>query len=103
MLVDGNGSSGFNPPRGKLPAPTCSIGEEKCIFRWRRARIAGSDTVCASHKCYVIIALGWVVVDDTDNFVLGANDWWVGQVRGLHDLYFFGHGRNYKKALSDFT
>ena len=37
------------------------------------------------------------------NFMIeGKNDWWNGRNKDIIDDYFFGHGLNYKKAMSDF-
>ncbi len=51
---------------------------------------------------------GWVVVDDSSNHLMVSDSthWeqWV-KVRGnekKQDLYFFGYGHNYKKALTDY-
>jgi hypothetical protein len=64
LMVDGNDSSGFNPPRGKLPAPTSGIGEEECIFRWRGARVPDAQSVETLFKRNVIRALGGVAIDN---------------------------------------
>jgi alpha-glucosidase len=49
---------------------------------------------------------GWALVDDSKALRLGGGDWpWVEQPRSDRaiDWYFFGHGRDYARALSDFT
>ena len=46
---------------------------------------------------------GWVVVQDHDNYVVNDNDWWDGLNTDQTDIYFFGHGLNYKQALKDYT
>ena len=49
---------------------------------------------------------GWVVVDDSDRPLFDDSDWpWVlSRPKGeRQDLYFFGYGHEYKKALYDFT
>jgi alpha-glucosidase (family GH31 glycosyl hydrolase) len=51
---------------------------------------------------------GWVVVDETNRPVMSPNsDWefWVDETPSsdLVDWYFLGYGRDYKRALKDFT
>lgn len=54
---------------------------------------------------------GWVVYDDSPNYILDANDWWVPNANGSGtrqngdalDLYGFFHGHDYAGALQDFT
>ena len=49
---------------------------------------------------------GWVVVDDSERALFDESDWpWVlPRPKGeRQDLYFFGYGHEYKKALHDFT
>ncbi len=49
---------------------------------------------------------GWAVIDDTDRPVFDDSDWpWVQPrtERAHQDLYFFGHGHDYKAALADYT
>jgi alpha-glucosidase len=49
---------------------------------------------------------GWVVVDDSERPLFDSSDWpWVRpRPEGKkQDLYFFGYGHDYKKALHDFT
>jgi hypothetical protein len=46
---------------------------------------------------------GWSVVDDSANYVLDSETgWWGGKNGDDIDLYFFGHGHDYKGALADF-
>ena len=51
---------------------------------------------------------GWVVVDDSSNILLTPDDshweeWVKTRSEGeRQDLYFFGYGHNYKKALNDY-
>ena len=55
----------------------------------------------------IISRSGWAVVDDSDVLLFdGANDWnWVSPrpSEAKQDLYFFGYGHDYKKALLDYT
>ena len=49
---------------------------------------------------------GWVVIDDSERPLFDKSDlpWVVGrQGDNRQDLYFFGYGHDYKKALFDFT
>jgi alpha-glucosidase len=49
---------------------------------------------------------GWVVVDDSDRPLFDGSDWpWATAREDTtgQDLYFFGHGHDYKQALDDFT
>lgn len=48
---------------------------------------------------------GWTVIDDSNNFLFDNSDWnWVEPRRNKEqDLYFIGYGKNYKKALLEFT
>ncbi|HUF39784.1 MAG TPA: TIM-barrel domain-containing protein [Anaerolineales bacterium] len=47
---------------------------------------------------------GWVVVDDSKTLVFGEDGWLAPRDAdtGRLDLYFFGHGRDYRAALADF-
>lgn len=46
---------------------------------------------------------GWAVVDDSRSLVFDARGWLTPRDRpGNLDLYFFGHGHNYRQALRDF-
>ncbi len=47
---------------------------------------------------------GWAVLDDSPNWALtpGA-EWWDTPNRNRFDWYFFGHGWDYRAALSDFV
>eukprot|EP01117_Protostelium_nocturnum_P008616 TRINITY_DN3091_c0_g2_i1.p1 TRINITY_DN3091_c0_g2~~TRINITY_DN3091_c0_g2_i1.p1 ORF type:complete len:892 (+),score=311.21 TRINITY_DN3091_c0_g2_i1:103-2778(+) len=65
----------------------------------------GPDDFCTNG---VISRAGWVVVDDTQRIPLVPNQkWghWASADRNVDssDLYFFGYGRNYRKALKEFT
>lgn len=50
---------------------------------------------------------GWAVIDDSKGYLFDGNkDWnWVTNRTSYdnQDLYFFGYGNNYKKALYDYT
>jgi hypothetical protein len=49
---------------------------------------------------------GWTVVDDSERPLFDGSEWpWVHARPGgkRQDLYFFGYGHEYKKALRDFT
>ena len=49
---------------------------------------------------------GWVVVDDSDRPLFDDSDWpWVmpRPTGERQDLYFFGYGHEYRRALHDFT
>lgn len=70
-------------------------------------------TLCANQKVHdeslhcewgLISRDGWSIVDDTDNWALtpGA-EWWDSKNTAVADWYIFGHGHNYKQALSDFV
>ena len=52
----------------------------------------------------VVSRAGWAVLDDSENYGLtpGA-EWWDGPNTNQMDLYFFGHGLDYKGALKDYT
>uniref|UniRef100_A0A6B2KX16 DUF5110 domain-containing protein n=1 Tax=Arcella intermedia TaxID=1963864 RepID=A0A6B2KX16_9EUKA len=50
----------------------------------------------------LISRLGWAVYDDTTNWGLDKTFFWDSPNRDLADLYFFGHGNNYKQALQDY-
>ena len=51
---------------------------------------------------------GWALVDDSDNPVLDAEDWWTDANGNLYqrnsqlDWYLFTHGHDYKQALYDY-
>ena len=48
---------------------------------------------------------GWVVVNDTASPALDpTTGWWnVGMTKNAVDWYFFGHGHDYRGALTDYT
>lgn len=48
---------------------------------------------------------GWTVVDDAGRPLFDSSEWpWVEARKSIEqDLYFFGYGSHYKKALFDFT
>lgn len=47
---------------------------------------------------------GWSVVDDSSNWALTTGaEWWDSVNKDAVDWYMFGHGHEYKAALSDFT
>lgn len=48
---------------------------------------------------------GWTVIDDSDNFLFDNSDWnWVEPRQNKEqDLYFIGYGKDFKKALYEFT
>ena len=47
---------------------------------------------------------GWALVDDSSNWGLdGSTDWWDSMNTDATDLYFFGHGHDYKAALADYV
>ena len=48
----------------------------------------------------VVGRAGWALVEDSSNYALSdASDFWDGPNADEHDLYFFGHGHDYKGAL----
>lgn len=64
----------------------------------------GEDLHCAWG---VVSRGGWTTINDTKNFIMGAQptDWFSATNRGSSsiDVYFLGHGQDYKAALYDFT
>eukprot|EP00042_Codosiga_hollandica_P032126 m.200668 g.200668 ORF g.200668 m.200668 type:complete len:1028 (+) comp53818_c0_seq1:262-3345(+) len=46
---------------------------------------------------------GWSVVDDSTNYMLDSNYWWVGENTNQVDSYIFTHGSNYRQALADYV
>ena len=47
---------------------------------------------------------GWAILDDSQSPRLaGKNDWWDSAATSERDFYLFMHGRDYKKALSDYS
>jgi alpha-glucosidase (family GH31 glycosyl hydrolase) len=46
---------------------------------------------------------GWAVVDDSTNWGMDQNDWWQSPNTDQVDLYFFGHGLDYKQAVFDYS
>lgn len=48
---------------------------------------------------------GWAVVDDTKSPAIDpTTGWWnVGNTTDAADMYFFGHGHDYRGALADYT
>ncbi len=69
-----------------------------------------TDMVC----CHVMVLIvlhcewglmsrdGWALIDDHTNYALDSTYWWAGQNTDQTDLYYFGHGLNYKLALKEF-
>jgi alpha-glucosidase (family GH31 glycosyl hydrolase) len=56
------------------------------------------------HCEYGLIARdGWATVDDSTNFGLDSFDFWQSPNNDQVDLYFFGHGLNFKQALYDYS
>lgn len=54
----------------------------------------------------IVSRSGWALVDDSKSLLFDSSDWpWAMErpVGERQDLYFFGHGHNYKQALYDFT
>jgi alpha-glucosidase (family GH31 glycosyl hydrolase) len=46
---------------------------------------------------------GWALVDDTKNYALDADSYWVGPNTNQQDYYLFAHGHDYTGALMDYT
>src|SRR6056297_239625 len=45
---------------------------------------------------------GYATLDDSESLVFDENQWLTGREDDAIDLYFFGHGRDYLGALSDY-
>lgn len=50
----------------------------------------------------VVSRLGYSVIDDSHSQILLPDGWIAPRRKGIHDLYFFGYGHDYKTALQDF-
>jgi alpha-glucosidase len=55
----------------------------------------------------VVSRLGWATVDDSKNYILSAakGGWFSNALRAAadEDRYFFGHGTNFRQALTDYV
>ncbi|MEI7634401.1 MAG: TIM-barrel domain-containing protein [bacterium] len=104
---------------GRFSASNLSIARNDGMFTWRPgmkdAGNLGSTTRTldnVSGACALDPGLisrnGWALVDDSRNIVLDNSDWPWAAPRETQtpdhaaDWYFFGHGRDYKRALADF-
>ena len=58
------------------------------------------------HCAYGVVSRGgWTIVNDTMNFILSNDHWFSNTLRSTtlsDDLYFFGHGTQYRQALKDY-
>lgn len=108
-VVSSNGK--FNPWRygldnsGNLFGTIKSL-DELGVTTLNCTQLVGKKVHDESLHCEWGVAsrLGWAVVDDSDNYVLDANDYWSKeQNHNDVDLYFFGHGTDYKGAVKDLT
>lgn len=50
----------------------------------------------------IISKSGYAVLDDSQSLVLDSNDWIAPGEEYRKDIYFFGYGHDYKRALKDF-
>lgn len=50
----------------------------------------------------VVSKSGYAVLDDSQSLVLDSNDWIAPGEEQRKDIYFFGYGHDYKRALKDF-
>lgn len=50
----------------------------------------------------IISKSGYAVLDDSQSLVLDSNDWIAPGEEHRKDIYFFGYGHDYKRALKDF-
>jgi len=50
----------------------------------------------------ILARYGFAVVDDSSSVEVGDSDWVRPRPAGGTDLYFFGHGNDYRAALTDF-
>ena len=50
---------------------------------------------------------GWTTIDDSNDYIMSsvAGQWFSASMKNSNDidLYFFGHGSNYRQALKDYT
>lgn len=52
----------------------------------------------------LISRFGWTTVDDSDNYLIDPNSqWWSVPNPNVVDLYFFGHGSDYRGAIADYV
>lgn len=54
----------------------------------------------------IISKNGWAIIDDSNSHLFDNTEWaWVKERKNKNtqDIYFFGHGYNYKQALNDYT
>ena len=50
----------------------------------------------------VVSTVGYAVLDDSESHILLEDGWIEPRKKGVQDIYFFGYGHDYKKALKDF-
>ena len=70
-----------------------------CTF-WIGQKVNGESLHC---EWALMSRDGWAVVDDSTNWGLDQNDWWQSPNTDQVDLYFFGHGLDFKQAVFDYS
>lgn len=50
----------------------------------------------------IVSKQGYAVIDDSNSFVMTQDRFVEPRRKGIHDLYYFGYGHEYKQALYDF-
>ncbi len=54
----------------------------------------------------IVSKSGWAVIDDSKSHLFDQSDWsWIKERenKNVQDIYFFGHGYNYKQALKEYV
>jgi alpha-glucosidase (family GH31 glycosyl hydrolase) len=81
-----------------LPTLNCSLVQSQMNNQ------CGWDDSDCQCEWGVVGREGWALVDDSANYALSdESDFWDGPNVDAVDLYFFGHGHDYKGALKDFV
>lgn len=70
-----------------------------CTY-WEGRQVAKESLHC---EWAVIGRAGWAIYDDSTNWGLDSNDWWQSPNKDDVDVYFFGHGHDYKGAIRDYV
>ena len=80
------------------------LGTIRTLDNKRAETLDCSRQTDEAHCEYGLISRsGYAIVNDTLNYALdNTEDWWDRPNRNQEDLYFFGHGHDYKAALQDY-
>lgn len=106
----------YHPSAGGFARRTLSVEVRATGAVWRYGDTGGRDNLRGTARTLdgangaiplepgLMSRAGWAVVDDSDSLVFDESGWLTPRERPGHlDLYFFGHGHDYRQALRDFN